>query len=514
MSDSLTTTAGLSTMLDSLLEGFQVLDFELRYLLVNRAAATHGKSTPEALVGRKMVECYPGIEQTEMFARLECCLRTRESDLMDNEFQFADGSTAHFELRMEPVPQGLCVLSLDITARKQAEASLRASEERLRHAERMEAVGMLAAGIAHDFNNLLSVILGYGEAALTRSNGPNNADVEGIMAAARRSADLTRQLLAYGRRQVMRTEIIDPVALIGNLETMLERTIGPDVQLTLHVSPPVGRVEADSSKLEQVVMNLVLNARDAIVDRGHITIGLSEIVLDDAYAREHPGSSVGAHVVLSVSDTGTGMDAATQSRVFEPFYTTKSQGKGTGLGLATVYGIVKQSGGNIWVYSELGHGTTFKVYLPRAAHDGARTLPPRSAPPRSGAPKPDVCKTTPDLVLVAEDDPLLRVLADHALTAAGYQVLSAASGDAALLLCEERDDIALLVTDVMMPGLRGPELIARARAIRPDLKVLCTSGYAMAALKGQSALPEEVSFLEKPYLPSVLVRTVKQLLSF
>ncbi|MEY4513030.1 MAG: hypothetical protein RLZZ450_5152 [Pseudomonadota bacterium] len=508
MSDSLTTTAGLSTMLDSLLEGFQVLDFELRYLLLNRAAAAQGRSTPEALTGRKMVDCYPGIDQTEVFERLQRCLRVRESDMMDNEFKFADGVSSHFELRIEPVPQGVCILSIDVTARKQVEASLRASEERLRHAERMEAVGMLAAGIAHDFNNLLSVILGYGEAALTRSNGPNKTDVEGIMAAARRSADLTRQLLAYGRRQVMRTEIVDPVALVGNLETMLARTIGPDIELTLHVSLPVGRVEVDPSKLEQVVMNLVLNARDAIVDRGHITIGLSEIVLDEAYVSQHPGSTIGAHIVLSVSDTGSGMDATTRARVFEPFYTTKAQGKGTGLGLATVYGIVKQSGGNIWVYSEPGHGSTFKVYLPSSSQSVVRSLPPRSIAPKSS----EVCKTTPCLVLVAEDDPLLRVLADHALSAAGYQVLLAASGDAALRLCEERDDIALLVTDVMMAGLRGPELIVRARATRPELKVLCTSGYALSALKTQTTLPDEVSFLEKPYLPSVLVRTVRQLL--
>jgi two-component system cell cycle sensor histidine kinase/response regulator CckA len=505
-SDELRSAHDFSMLLDALHEGFQVLDFDLRYVLVNAAAARHGKAEAHQLVGRTMVECYPGIEQTEVFSMLRRCLELRQPSVYTNEFAYGDGTSAHFELRIEPVPQGVCVLSLDVTARKLAENSLRLTEDRLRHSERMETVGMLAAGIAHDFNNLLGVMLGYGEGALLREGGPRASDVEGMMAAARRSAELTRQLLAYGRRQVMRTEVIDPVGLVTNLEQMLERTLGPDVELVLEVTPPVGAVEVDPSKLEQVVMNLVLNARDAISKAGRITLGLREVHLDDLYVREHPGGMTGAQVVLSVSDTGVGMDAATQARIFEPFYTTKAQGKGTGLGLSTVYGIVKQSGGNIWVYSEVGRGTTFKVYLPRT-HAAPRSIAPRSLAPRASTRAP-----SRGTVLVAEDDALLRTLALHSLTAAGYTVRVAASGDEALRLCEQDASITLLVTDVVMPGLRGPELINRARHVRAGLRVVCTSGYALTALQHQEAMPDDVTFLEKPYLPSVLVRTVGELL--
>ena len=507
-SEELASAHDFSILLDALHEGFQVLDEEFRYVLVNAAAARHGRSTAAALVGRRMADCYPGIEQTEMFGHMQRCMKRRESHVLLNEFVYPDGEHAFFELRIEPVPQGLCVLSVDVTAQKRAEANLRVNEERLRHSERMETVGMLAAGIAHDFNNLLGVMLGYGESALAREGGPVAADVEGMMAAARRSVELTRQLLAYGRRQVLRKEVIDPITLVTNLEGMLQRTIGPDVELALHVIPPVGTVEVDPSKLEQVVMNLVLNARDAIPGRGKITIALSQVDLDESYPRSDPATLSGPQVLLSVSDTGVGMDAATQERIFEPFYTTKEQGKGTGLGLATVYGIVKQSGGNIWVYSELGQGTTFKVYFPRSQ------APLRSvAPARSLAPKQSVRAAAPGTLLVAEDDALLRTLAEHTLVAAGYRVRVAASGDQALALCQADDSIILLITDVVMPGLRGPELIARARMARPSLKVLCTSGYALSALKDQDSIPEEVSFLEKPYLPSQLIRTVRALLT-
>ena len=505
--EELATAHDFSTLLDALLEGFQVIDFDFRYVLVNSAAARHGRKPASELRGRTMMECYPGIEQTEMFQHLRRCMLQRESLILTNEFAYDDGTSAHFELRVEPVPQGLCVLSIDVTARMQAEARLRLTEDRLRHSERMEAVGMLAAGIAHDFNNLLGIILGFGETALAREEGPRSDDVEGMLNAARSSAELTRQLLAYGRRQVMRKEVVDPIALVKNLELLLHRTIGPNVELLLQITPPVGSVEVDPSKLEQVVMNLVLNARDSIPGRGKITISLGEVTLDDAYVQHHPGSLAGPQVLLTVSDTGAGMDAATRARIFEPFYTTKAQGKGTGLGLATVYGVVKQSGGNIWVYSEPGLGTTFKVYLPRSA------AAPRSIPPKSLVPKPSAAEAQQGTILVAEDDALLRTLSEHSLTAAGYVVRVAATGDEALRLAQTDASITLLITDVVMPGLRGPELIELARKARPDLKVLCTSGYALSALKEHESMPEEISFLEKPYLPSQLVRTVRRLLA-
>ena len=496
----------LEQLLDSLHEGLQVVDHEFRYVYANDAAARHGRKQSSELIGRTMMECYPGVEQTEMFALLGCCLRERSAHVLENEFRFADGTSAFFELRVEPVPQGACVLSIDVSERKRVEASLRESEERLRHAERMEAVGLLAAGISHDFNNLLSVILGHAEHALTRAEGPRREDLEGVMAAAGRSAALTRQLLAYGRRQVMRSEVVDVARLITGLETILRRTLDADVQLSLRIAEQVGTVEVDPSKLEQVIMNLVLNARDALPRGGTITLAVDQVELDADYVQRHPGMQPGPHIRLSVSDTGVGMDAETLARIFEPFFTTKAQGKGTGLGLATVYGIVKQSGGDIWVYSEIGHGTTFKVYLPRSTR-AAPPPAPRAPVPIASAPAPSTA-----LVLVAEDDDLLRTLAEDTLVAAGYRVLVAASGDEALRLCESQRPITLLITDVVMPGLRGPELIVAARKTRPTLKVLCTSGYAVAALEEQRELPVDVTFLEKPYLPSALVTTVRQIL--
>jgi len=500
-------TIGLATLLDSLLEGVQVIGPDFRYLYVNAAAAQHGHRPASELLGRTMMDCFPGIEQSELFVRLRAALERHEPSSIENEFRYADGSAADFELRIEPVPHGVCVLSIDISARKRAEASLRASEERLRHAERMDAVGMLAAGIAHDFNNLLSVILGYGENALTRPSGPRRDDIESIIAAARRSAELTRQLLAYGRRQVMRSEVVDPVALVSDLESLLRPVLQADIELSLQVASGVGCIEVDPTQLEQVVMNLVLNARDALPRGGKIAIGLEEVDVDEGYAQRHPGAQLGPHIVLSVSDSGTGMDSETQARIFEPFFTTKAQGKGTGLGLATAYGIVKQSGGNIWVYSELGRGTTFKVYLPRSARAQGAGVPSRDPPKRRSVP------STEGTVLVAEDDPMLRTLAEDTLIAAGYHVLLAASGDEALRLCDSQRPVTLLMTDVVMPGLQGPELVVAARRLRPDLKVLCTSGHASAALKDQRHMPGDVVFLEKPYLPSALVRTVREMLA-
>ena len=392
------------------------------------------------------------------------------------------------------------------TALKCAETKVQVVEDLVRHSERMAAVGLLSVGIAHDFNNLLGVILGFGERALSRADGPHASDVENMMLAAQRSADLTRQLLAYGRRDATHKEIVDPVALMTKLATLLQRTIGSHVELMLHITLPVGGVEVDPSRLEQLLMNLVLNARDAIPESGSITLGLAEAWLDDTFVRSHPGAITGRQVVLSVCDTGVGMDDATRSHIFETFFTTKAKGQGTGLGLANVCAIVKECCGHIFVDSELGRGTTFKVYLPRASSG------PRSSPPPRRAELQSASHPDRGTVLVAEDDPLLRVLAEHALTAAGYRVRVAASGTEALEACENDGAITLLVTDIVMPGMHGGELVTLARRARPGLKVLCTSGYTVADLKTQGALPGETSFLEKPYLPSLLVRTVQKIM--
>jgi two-component system cell cycle sensor histidine kinase/response regulator CckA len=505
-SDATRTVGGYATMLDALLEGFQVIGFDYRYLVVNAAAARHGRSSADRLIGRTIMACYPGIDETPLFVKLRACLEERSSHVLENYFRFPDGSGAYFELRIEPVPQGACVLSIDISERKAAEASLRTSSARLHEAERLEALGMLAAGIAHEFNNVLGVMLGFGETALARSEGPQPADIEGMMASAQRATELTNQLLAYGRKQQLRTELLDPVKLVHDLEAPLRRTIPGDVDLRVRVKPPIGRVEADPVQLEKVIRHLVHNARDALPKGGMIAIELSELALDADYVRMHPGTHIGRHVMIVVSDTGRGMDAETQSRIFQPFFSTKERGLGSGLGLSTVWGIVKQSGGHIWVYSEPHHGTSFKIYLPSVTMEKAAVVPSSRPPPPVAAPLAEQTR-----VLVAEDDALLRTLAEHTLQGAGYRVKTARSGDQALALLKADDSIGVLITDVVMPGLRGPELIAQARAARPDLKVLCTSGYALSALEDQKANLENVSFLDKPYLPSALVRAVRAL---
>jgi PAS domain S-box-containing protein len=500
-------------ILDSLLEGFQVIDHEFRYLHLNEVAVRHSRSSRAALLGRTMMECYPGIENTEMFRALRRCLDERTSHIMENEFTYPDGSTAHFELRIEPVPQGICVLSLDVSERKAAERALRQSEARLSQVQRMEAIGQLAAGIAHDFNNLLAVVIGEAERSLAHPNGPTRDEVETILAAARTSVEMTRQLLAIGRNAPLERKVVHLRSVVLGLERFLRPALTPRIELRVDISEKVGPVDIDRSKLEQVLLNLVFNARDAIDARGCITIALSSVELDSSEARFYPGLSPGRYVVMSVADTGAGMDRATQNRIFDPFFTTKDGGRGTGLGLATLYGIVRQHGGSVWVYSELGAGSTFKVYLPEvpgdvaaAASDSGRDLP-----------KLVSSKSAPNdgmTILVAEDDEVLRRLFDNVLSNAGFRVLMAASGDEALALWDEAgDSIQLLMTDARMPGMTGAELIERIRQKSPGLAVICTSGLGQAYFVGENALPADVLFVEKPFSPRKLVERVRALLA-
>ncbi|MCC6783005.1 MAG: response regulator [Planctomycetes bacterium] len=498
----------LPALLDDLLEGFQVLGFDWRYVFVNHAAARHGRSRVPALIGRTLQDCYPEIESTPLFAHLRRALEDRVPHAMENEFRFADGSTAIFELRMQPVPQGLCVLSIDITARKLAEARLREIEGRLEHAARMDAIGQLAAGVAHDFKNLLSVILGVGERALARESGPSKVDLREILDAARRAADVTRELLACGRTQVLRPAVVDLHEVVVALEPLLRAALDAGIALLGPAKAPLGRVHADRTKLEQLLVNLVLNARDAMPDGGTLRIELSDVELDEHYVELHPGARTGPHVCLAVCDTGIGMDEATRARIFEPFFTTKLDGPGVGLGLAAVHGFVQQSGGSVWVYSELGRGTTFKVYLPCC--DDAAT-PRRTSPMTRNGTTPSTPKAqrARSRVLVVEDDSQLRELAETVLAGEGYEVVTAADGRDALARMADESPFDLLLTDYAMPGMRGTELIQRALDLRPDLLVLCTSGLPQHAFTGEDSLPEHVGFLEKPYLLSDLVEAVR-----
>jgi PAS domain S-box-containing protein len=391
------------------------------------------------------------------------------------------------------------VLVEDITERKLLEAQLR-------QAQKMEAVGRLAGGIAHDFNNLLTAITGYADLALSdlREGDPMRQDMEEILRAAHRAAELTRQLLAFSRQQVLAPRVLDLNEVVQSVDKMLRRLVGEDVELLSVLAPGLGHVKADPGQLEQVIVNLAVNARDAMPTGGKLTIETADAEVAETRVRDLAAVPAGRYVMLAITDSGTGMDEETKARIFEPFFTTKEQGKGTGLGLATVYGIVKQSGGFIWLYSEPGHGTTFKIYLPRV--EGAADA---LAPPVGTAEVPRGTET----VLIVEDEEAVRALAKTALTRKGYRVLEAANGGEALLRCEsEQAPIHLLVTDVVMPGLGGADLAQRLAPLRPDMKVLFISGYADRAAARHGTIQPGAAYLEKPFSLEALARKVREVL--
>lgn len=379
-------------------------------------------------------------------------------------------------------------------------------EAQLRHAQKMEAVGQLAGGVAHDFNNLLTGILGYTEMALDHigKGHPLYSHLQTIGDAAHRAAALTRQLLAFSRRQVLKPVVLDINGIIQEVDKMLRRLIGENIELITKLGEDIGRIRADPSQIEQVIMNLVVNARDAMPDGGRLLIETANAEIGPEYATRRPGVEPGQYVMVAVSDTGQGMDAATQARIFEPFFTTKEVGKGTGLGLSTVYGIVQQSGGHIWVYSEVGRGTTFKIYLPRveeAAEEAATQAQDET----------DTAGT--ETVLIVEDDELVRELAVSVLRKAGYNVLSAGNGVEALELVSKVDGkIDLVVSDVIMPGISGGGMVERLLAINKDLRVVFMSGYTSRGLLAQSVLPENIPFIQKPFTASTFLRVVRNAL--
>ena len=390
-------------------------------------------------------------------------------------------------------------IALDVTERHLL-------EEQNRQSQKVEAIGQLAGGIAHDFNNLLTAIQGYAELLSTDlgEESPHQPDLREIRLAAERAASLTRQLLAFSRRQILDPRVIDLRESLRGLESMLKRLIGEHITVTLRTVGQVACVKADPGQIEQVILNLALNARDAMPEGGSLLIELTNVELDEAYARRHVSVKPGHYVMLAVSDTGIGMDAATQARVFEPFFTTKPEGRGTGLGLSTVYGIVKQSGGNVWVYSEPGQGATFKIYLPRV--DEAADL-------TSEAVASDVL-TGSETVLVVEDEPGVRDLVRKVLERHGYRVLLAASPHEALETTQHHDGpIHLLTTDVVLPEMSGRALAQQVAAIRPDIRVLYMSGYTDNAIVHHGVLKPDTPFLQKPFTPQALAKKVRDVLS-
>jgi signal transduction histidine kinase len=396
-----------------------------------------------------------------------------------------------------------------VAERERADAieALRNTEKQLVQSQKLEAVGRLAGGISHDFNNLLTVILGYTDISKRnlKEGDPLLRNLEEIGKASERAASLTRQLLAFSRKQVMQPKVFDVNTVVNDLKKMLRRMIGEDVELRVSTQTDLGNIKADPVQLEQVIMNLVVNARDAMPRGGKLSIETSNVYLDESYARDHVGVEPGEYVMLAISDTGCGMDEETRQRIFEPFFTTKESGKGTGLGLSMVYGIVKQSGGNIWVYSEEGRGTTFKIYFPRVtaqAEDYKRSNGVIEAPKGS------------ETILLVEDAALVRTLARQVLETAGYRVLEAASAEAALKLCETINGtrIDLLLTDVVMPGMSGNEMSRILLKKQPSMPVLYMSGYTDEAIVQHGVLEAGINFLQKPFSPGALAVKVREVL--
>jgi len=404
-------------------------------------------------------------------------------------------------------PIGFRGIARDITERKRAEKEMAELQEQLRQSQKIEAIGRLAGGIAHDFNNLLTVIKGYSQLSLLDLNesDPLWGNIQEIQKATQRAADLTRQLLAFSRRQILDLKVLDLNTLLKDLDKMLRRIIGEDIELVTLSAADLGRVKVDPGQIEQVVLNLAVNARDAMPSGGKLTIETANLELDEKYAETHMGVTPGHYVRLSVSDTGAGMSQQVKEKIFEPFFTTKEKSKGTGLGLSMVYGIVKQSSGNIWVYSEPGHGTTIKIYLPRVEED-LDTL--------HGRDKTDFLPRGRETVLLVEDEPSVRDLAHRLLNQQGYKVLEAANGGEALRVVQEHngEEIHLLLTDVVMPQMGGKELAEKLKTLRPNIKVLYTSGYTDDAIVHQGILEHGTYFLQKPFSLKTLSHKVREVL--
>jgi signal transduction histidine kinase len=391
--------------------------------------------------------------------------------------------------------------------RRRAETALQRTEDQLRHAQKMEAIGRLAGGIAHDFNNLLTAIIGYSELLLVEleEGDPCRRDVNEIKMAGDRAAALTRQLLAFSRQQVLEPRVVSLNTIIMEMDQLIRRLLGEDIELSIACQEPLDPIRVDPGQIGQVLMNLVVNARDAMPAGGRLTIETSYAELDEEFARTHVGAPVGSFVQLAVSDNGCGMDADTRARLFEPFFTTKPPGQGTGLGLSTVYGIVKQSLGHMSVYSEAGQGTTFRVNLPRV-RDGAALTPAA----------PQVRRRTThgsETVLVAEDEAAIRDIVKKVLSADGYAVLEAADGRSAIDLARAPGvRVDILITDVVMPDMNGPALAAEIARLHPDAPVLYLSGYTDRAIVNNGVLQAGLAFLQKPFTPQTLAEKVRQVL--
>jgi two-component system cell cycle sensor histidine kinase/response regulator CckA len=500
-------------VLNSAQEGIVVIDRQKRCRLWNAyMEAMTGLPLAEVL-GRQVWDVLPLFREAPGEALLDRALAGETVEIPDTEYDHA----AHGRLqwvtgRVAPLRDargrvvGVTATLQDVSQRKTAEVALQQTQEQLLQAQKMEAVGRLAGGIAHDFNNLLTAILGYGQFLLESHppGDPLHTDVTEIMRAGERAAALTRQLLAFGRRQVLEPRVIDLNEVVANVAKLLERVIGEDIELAILTGAGLWRVFADPTQIERILMNLAVNARDAMPDGGRLTIETANVLYRPEMVRHRPGMKPGSYVRLVVSDTGVGMPAEVRAHIFEPFFTTKATGRGTGLGLATVYGIVKQSNGFIWCDSAPGRGTTFEILLPKVEGEPEPVAPPGSLAQPNGH---------GETILLVEDDPAVRDLARAVLEAKGYLVLAAADGAEALALAARHaGPVDVLLTDVVMPGLSGREVAERLSAARPALRVVYMSGYPDDIIGQRGVIEPHVRFLQKPFTASTLLARVREAL--
>ncbi len=497
--------ARFRSLSESELIGIIVADFEGRILEANPAflkMVGYGREDVDA--GRiRLDELTPSVFREQDQHAIAQLKAGGVAPPWQKEYIRKDGSRMPVLVGVSPLKgsaAAVVAFALDLSEKRRL-------EEQLRHAQRMEIVGRLAGGVAHDFNNLLTPILGYCEMLLAQLRPGERfwEEVEQIRSSGDRAAALTRQLLAFSRKQVLKPKVVSLNTVVADVQKLLRRVIGEDIAIDLRLDPGLGAVEVDPTQMDQVLLNLAVNARDAMPAGGRILIETTNVQMDEAHVSSHPELVSGPYVLLSLSDTGTGMDAVTLGRLFEPFFTTKELGKGTGLGLATVQGIVRQSGGHIWVYSEPGHGTTFKIYFPAV----------RSAAGTDLRPKPGAVGAAggTETLLLVEDDAALRTFAVRALEGKGYRILAASSGEGALQAAQAHPGaIHLCLTDVVMPGLSGRDTASRLQALRPDLKVLFMSGYSGNTVAKYGVLEQGVDLLEKPFTAGELVRRVREIL--
>ncbi len=482
-----------------------LLELDGRIALGNSRAESITGYPQAELVGRSLFSLLPEAGAREAQARLSDQRAGGDvSPFFEAELIRKNGTRVLLEVHVtsvlkDGVPVARLGVARDITERRNL-------EDQLRQAQKMEGIGRLAAGVAHDFNNLLTAIGGRCYLVLNAltSENPIRREIEIIQGAAERAAELTHQLLAFSRKQILEPRVLDLNTIVTGIEPLLRRMIREDIEIATALDPAAGHVKADAGQVEQVLLNLGVNASDAMPHGGRLTMTTGNVTLDEGYARTHAEVEPGPYVMLSVSDSGHGMTPEVQARIFEPFFTTKEVGKGTGLGLATVYGIAKQSGGHITVYSEIGHGTVFKLYLPRVEEAPGIAEPERA---------PQIARRGNETVLLVEDDEPLRTLAREILSIQGYTVLDATSPSEALRLAEAYPDpIDLLLTDVVMPQMNGRQVADHLLAARPGLKVLFMSGYTDAAIVQHGVLEPGTQFLQKPFTPDGLSRKVRETL--